>query len=100
MVDALVVTRVGEMETTAGDPDATAAGKVEVTASGSDGLGPALVACNTRDLTTAGSDENGISNPWEVVVVVCDVVVVVCDLVVVVCDLVVVVCDVVVVVCD
>ena len=91
------------METTGGDPDATAAGEVEVidrTASGSDGLGPVLVGCSILDLTTAGSDENGTSNPWEVVVVVCDIVVVVCDLVVVVCDLVVVVCDVVVVVCD
>ena len=84
------------METPGGNPDATAAGEVEVTertASASDELGPTLVDCSTLDLTTAGSDENGISASWDVVVEVWDVVVEVWDVVVEVRDVVVVVCD-------
>ena len=73
------------METPGGNPDATAAEEVEIigrTTSDSDNLGPTLVGCSALDLTTAGSDENGISTSCDAVVEVWDVVVEVWDVVV------------------
>ena len=66
------------MEITGGNPDATAAGEIELierTALGSAAELGSTLGCSVLDLTTAGSDENGISTPWDVVVEVWDVVV-------------------------
>ena len=71
---------MGEIETTGGKPVATTAGELEVnsvvidrTASGSDELDSTLVGCRDLELTTAGSDDNGISSTSsDVVVAVCD----------------------------
>ena len=56
------------MEVPGGKPDATTADKLDVrsvvverTPSDSEELGSALVGCRNLELTTADSDENGIS---------------------------------------
>lgn len=68
------------MEVPGGKPDATTADKLDVrsvvverTPSDSEELGSTLVGCRSLGLTTADSDENGISRVSnEEVVAVCD----------------------------